>query len=273
MVKTLLGGLGLGLACAWALQLPVWAGTTPETRAGTQADTRRVVRIGVVTPGDRELVEAASASNAGGTVQLQAISLPGIAEVRKALHARRIDASIADDGQSLAGDASACTVAYTVTYPMGLYADKIAALRQVPVNAVIAIPANRADQGRALLLLQNHGLIRIDGEAGLQPQVSDIVDNPRKLRFERLPVQRLPAALRRSALVALPYAAADAAGLAPARDALGIEDARVPWANVLAVRAADCRADWVAPTVKALHSPAVKSFILTRFNDSVRRPW
>lgn len=263
MVKALL----LGLGCAWALQLPV--------RAATQADApdnaRPVVRIGVASQADRELV--AAAANAGGPVRLQAVSFAGTAEVRRALRARRIDASIAEDAQALAGDATICTVTHTVTYPMGLYAGKIEALRQVPVRAVVAIPADRAGQGRALLLLQNHGLIRIDGEAGLRPQVGDIIDNPRKLRFERLPSQRLAAALRSNALVALPYAAADAAGLAPARDALGIEDARVPWANVLAVRAADCRAEWVAPTVGALHSPAVKSFILTRFNDSVRRPW
>ena len=261
MVKPTVRALTVLLGFAWAIQPPAWA------------DTPRVVRIGVVTASDRELVEAASSASPGGAVQLHAVSLPGIAEVRKALRAQRIDASIAEDAQALADDPSVCTVAHTVTYPMGLYAEKIAALRQVPVNAVVAIPADRAAQGRALLLLQNHGLIRIDGEAGLRPQVGDIVDNPRKLRFQRLPTQRLAAALHGGAVVALPYAAADAAGLAPARDALGIEDARVPWANALAVRAADCRAAWVAPTVSALHSPAVKSFILTRFNDSVRRPW
>lgn len=263
MVKALL----LGLGCAWAVQLPAWAGT----QADALANGRPVVRIGLVSQADRELVEAAT--HAGGAVQLQAVPFPDTAAVRKALRARRIDASIAEDGQALAGDASVCAVAHTVTYPMGLYAENIVALRQVPVGAVIAVPADRAGQGRALLLLQNHGLIRIDGEAGLQPQATDIIDNPRKLRFARLPAQRLAAALPRSTLVALPYAAADAAGLAPARDALGIEDARVPWANVLAVRAADCGAAWVAPTVGALHSPTVKAFILTRFNDSVRRPW
>ncbi|WP_225934708.1 MULTISPECIES: MetQ/NlpA family ABC transporter substrate-binding protein [unclassified Cupriavidus] len=261
MTESMVRALAVLLGLVGAVQPLAWA------------DTPRVVRIGVVTPADRELVEAASSGTPTGAVQLQPVPLPGIAEVRKALRARRIDASIAEDAQALADDPSVCTVAHTVTYPMGLYAEKIAALRQVPVNAVVAIPAERAAQGRALLLLQNHGLIRIDGDAGLRPQVGDIVDNPRKLRFQRLPAQRLAAALHGGALVALPYAAADAAGLAPARDALGIEDARVPWANVLAVRAADCRAAWVAPTVGALHSPAVKSFILTRFNDSVRRPW
>ena len=251
----------MALDCVWLLQGPAWA------------ETPRVVRIGVVTQGDRELVETAAASNRDGAVQLQAVPLPTIADVRRALAAQRIDASIAEDGQALAGDRSVCAVAHTVTYPMGLYAEKLAALRQVPVNAVVAIPADRAGQGRALLLLQNHGLIRIDSDAGLQPQVRDIVHNPRKLRFQRVASTRLAAAMGSAAAVALPYAAADAAGLAPARDALGIEDARVPWANVLAVRQADCQATWIKPAVQALHSPAVKSFILARFNDSVRRPW
>jgi len=71
----------------------------------------------------------------------------------------------------------------------------------------------------------------------------------------------------------MPYATAASANLAPARDAIGMEDARVPWANVLAVRAADCGAGWAGATVAALHAPAVKTFILARFNDSVRRPW
>lgn len=236
------------------------------------AEAPRVVRIGVVAASDRELVEAAS-PGAASSVRLQAVSLGNAAEVRQALAARRIDASIAEDAQALAGDAAICTVAHTVTYPMGLYASRLAALREVPVRATVALPADRAGRGRALLLLQSHGLIRIDTEAGLQPGERDIVDNPRKLRFRPLPPTQLAGALGRDALVAMPYAVADAAGLAPARDALGIEDARVPWANVLAVRHADCRAGWIAPTVAAFHATAVKSFILTRFQDSVRRPW
>ena len=79
--------------------------------------------------------------------------------------------------------------------------------------------------------------------------------------------------LDNAALVALPFATASAAGLAPARDALGMEDARVPFANVLAVRARDRDAPWLTPTVRGLHSEPVKTFILARFNDSVRRPW
>lgn len=253
--------------CAWLLLAQVLG------MSMARADAPRVVRIAVVAHSDRELVDAAATQNSGASVRLQAVAFPDAAAARRALAAQRVDASIAEDAQALAGDASLCAAAYTVTYPMGLYARRIAALRQVPLDARVAVPADRAGQGRALLLLQNHGLIRIDANAGLQPRVRDIVDNPRKLRVEPVPASRLAAALPHHALVAMPFAVADAAGLAPARDALGIEDARVPWANALAVRADECHADWVRAAVRVLHSPAMKAFILTHFHDSVRRPW
>ncbi|WP_404994233.1 MetQ/NlpA family ABC transporter substrate-binding protein [Cupriavidus pauculus] len=253
--------------CAWLLLAQVLGMSI------ARADAPRVVRIAVVAHSDRELVDAAATQNSGASVRLQAVAFPDAAAARRALAAQRVDASIAEDAQALAGDASLCAAAYTVTYPMGLYARRIGALRQVPLDATVAVPADRAGQGRALLLLQNHGLIRIDANAGLQPRVRDIVDNPRKLRVEPVPASRLAAALPHHALVAMPFAVADAAGLAPARDALGIEDARVPWANALAVRASECHADWVRAAVRVLHSPAMKAFILTHFQDSVRRPW
>ncbi|WP_261320324.1 MetQ/NlpA family ABC transporter substrate-binding protein, partial [Burkholderia dolosa] len=63
------------------------------------------------------------------------------------------------------------------------------------------------------------------------------------------------------------------AGLAPARDSIGIEDARSPYANVLTVRDADRAKPWVAQLIAAYHSDDVAHFILTRYRDSVRRPW
>ncbi|WP_261315088.1 MetQ/NlpA family ABC transporter substrate-binding protein, partial [Burkholderia dolosa] len=63
------------------------------------------------------------------------------------------------------------------------------------------------------------------------------------------------------------------AGRAPARDSIGIEDARSPYANVLTVRDADRAKPWVAQLIAAYHSDDVAHFILTRYRDSVRRPW
>ncbi|WP_261314090.1 MetQ/NlpA family ABC transporter substrate-binding protein, partial [Burkholderia dolosa] len=63
------------------------------------------------------------------------------------------------------------------------------------------------------------------------------------------------------------------AGPARPRDSIGIEDARSPYANVLTVRDADRAKPWVAQLIAAYHSDDVAHFILTRYRDSVRRPW
>ncbi|HIH2647553.1 TPA: MetQ/NlpA family ABC transporter substrate-binding protein, partial [Burkholderia cenocepacia] len=57
------------------------------------------------------------------------------------------------------------------------------------------------------------------------------------------------------------------------RDSISLEDARSPYANVLTVRDADRAKPWVAQLVAAYHSDDVARFILTRYQDSVRRPW
>jgi len=54
---------------------------------------------------------------------------------------------------------------------------------------------------------------------------------------------------------------------------IGMEDARSPYANVIAVRAQDKDQPWVAQLVAAYHSEPIKHYILTHYQDSVRRPW
>ena len=242
------------------------------------ARAERIVRIGVARDADAELLAAAQATGLQHGVRIEPVRFADGAQAGAALAAGRLDASIAQHAPALArgpgsGGSALMAVAHTVTYPTGLYSRTVARLAEVPAGSTVALPAEPEGQGRALLLMHHYGLIRLDTAAGLQPRLADIRANPRRLKLRRLRQARLAPALAGTTLVALPFDAAAAAGLAPARDAIGMEDARVQFANVLAVRAQDREAPWVAATVRSLHSDAVKQVILTRFNDSVRRPW
>lgn len=93
------------------------------------------------------------------------------------------------------------------------------------------------------------------------------------LKIVALRGDRLYAALDTVAFAAIDDDDAARAGLQPARDSIGIEDARSPYAGVLTVRDADRMKPWVAQLVAAYQSDDVARFILTRYQDSVRRPW
>ncbi|CAH0447269.1 putative D-methionine-binding lipoprotein MetQ [Ralstonia syzygii subsp. syzygii] len=66
---------------------------------------------------------------------------------------------------------------------------------------------------------------------------------------------------------------AEKAGLDPTKDGIAIESPKGPYANVIAVRAADKDQPWVAKLVKAYHSDTVKAFMKTKYKDAVIVAW
>ncbi|MGR3198203.1 MAG: MetQ/NlpA family ABC transporter substrate-binding protein, partial [Paracoccus sp. (in: a-proteobacteria)] len=77
-------------------------------------------------------------------------------------------------------------VGTTITTPMGIYSDKIEDMANLPEGAQVAIPNDPTNGGRALLLLQDLGLITLAEGTGLVPSPLDISDNPKDLRFIEL---------------------------------------------------------------------------------------
>lgn len=190
----------------------------------------------------------------------------------------RLDAASVQDAVAFAEQATRqhlplASAASTLTLPVALYSRRLRALQQLPDGARIVLPAEPAAAARALLLLHNHGLIELRPGSGLQATARDVLGNRRRLRLQPLPSARLVAALGSAELAVIDRAHAAAAGLLPARDSLGLEDSRTPYAGVLAVRADQRQQPWVAQLVRSYQSEPVKRFILARYQESVRRPW
>ena len=70
--------------------------------------------------------------------------------------------------------------------PMGIYAGKTASLEELPDGAVIGVPNDATNEGRALLLLEAQGLITLDDSSNLTATPNNIVDNPKNLEFEEM---------------------------------------------------------------------------------------
>lgn len=160
-------------------------------------------------------------------------------------------------------------VGYTVNFPMGFYSKKHKALAELPAGAKVGIQNDPSNSGRALLLLQKYGLITLKPGAGSAATTLDITDNPKRLQIVQIEAAQLARSLDDLDASAINTNYAVQAGLLPTRDAIGIEDPKGPYANLIAVRTADKDKPWVAQLRKAYQSAEVRKLVETTFNGSV----
>lgn len=153
--------------------------------------------------------------------------------------------------------------------PLGLYSKKLDKIEDLKDGAKIAIPNDPTNGGRALLLLEKYGIIKLDENAGLEATENDIVDNPKNLSFIALDAPQLPVSLgdTDAAIINTNYALE--ANLNPLNDALILEDEDSPYANILAIRPERANDESIQKLVKALNSPEVKNFINEKYKGAI----
>ncbi|MEP3686309.1 MAG: MetQ/NlpA family ABC transporter substrate-binding protein [Sulfitobacter dubius] len=182
-------------------------------------------------------------------------------------HVPYLEAQMKDRGFELS------VVGNTITTPMGVYSDKITDIADLEEGATFGIPNDPTNGGRALLVLQELGMIKVDEAAGLVPTVLDITENPKDLSFKELDAAQLPRSLAdlSAALINTNYAIAS--GLNPKEDSIAMESAKNPYVNVIAVRKGDEEAAWVETLLKAYHSDEIKTFIDESYQGTVITSW
>lgn len=153
--------------------------------------------------------------------------------------------------------------------PLGLYSSRINSIDQLKDGAVIGIPNDPTNEGRALLLLQVKGYITLNANAGLEGTPNDITSNPKNLQFRELEAAQLPRSLGDldAAIINGNYALE--AGLNPVEDALILEGAESPYVNVVAVKNGDETSAKILALKKALCSQKVKDYILANYDGGV----
>ena len=153
--------------------------------------------------------------------------------------------------------------------PMAIYAGKTASLEELPDGAVIGVPNDATNEGRALLLLEAQGLITLDDSSNLTATPINIVDNPKNLQFEEIEAKTLPSSLPDLDLAVITSNYALGAGLNPTTDALAIESADSPYVNVLVVKEGNEDNAAVQALVEVLHSDTIRDFINEEFDGAV----
>ncbi len=162
--------------------------------------------------------------------------------------------------------------------PIGLYAGKTADLETIKTNlgngeaVTIAVPNDTTNEARALLLLQQEGLIELDPEAGITATILDITNKPENLTIQEVEAAQVARTLPDVDAAVINGNYAIEADLAVA-DALAIEstegEAAKAYVNVLAVKEGTENEPKIQALVKALQSQEVKDFIDNEYNGAV----
>ncbi len=156
--------------------------------------------------------------------------------------------------------------------PFGIYAGKSDSLENLKEGAVIAVPNDTTNEARALLLLQDQGLIKLKENAGLTATVKDIADNPKNFEIKELEAAQVPKALQDVDVAAINTNYALEANL-KLSDALASEGAdslaAKTYANIIAVKEGNENAEKIKALIDAVKSEQVKKFIEDKYDGAV----
>ena len=133
----------------------------------------------------------------------------------------------------------------------------------------IAVPNDTTNEARALLLLEENGIIKLKEGAGIVATKNDIVENPYNVEIVEAEAAQLPNILQDVDYAVINSNYAINAGLNPVADSLAIEGSSSAYSNILAVKEGNENAPEVLALIAALESKAVADFIAEKYAGAV----
>ncbi|WP_286035644.1 MetQ/NlpA family ABC transporter substrate-binding protein [Succinatimonas hippei] len=153
--------------------------------------------------------------------------------------------------------------------PMGVYSKQIKKINELKDGAVIAIPNDPTNGGRALLLLNKAGVITLEDPTDITATVMDIKDNPKNIEIRELEAAQLPRALEDVDAAVINTNFAMQADLIPQRDAIVIEGADSPYVNILVANPESAKKEDMKILIKAVQSEETRAFIEKQYKGAV----
>ncbi|MGW9330480.1 MetQ/NlpA family ABC transporter substrate-binding protein [Bosea sp. NPDC055594] len=241
------------------------------------AQQNQVLRIGVSPGPHAEILEKVKPLAAQKGLDIKIIEFSDYVVPNQALDAGELEANSFQhqpylDNQVKDRNFKLTSVGLTVNFPLGIYSSKYKSWAEIPDGATVAIQNDPTNGGRALLLLQDKGVIKLKDGTGFKPTVADITSNPKKLKIIEIEAAQTPRSLADVAAAAINTNYAVDAKIEPT-SAILREDAKGPYVNVIAVRTADKDKPWVKTLLETYHTPEVKAFVAERFKGQVLAGW
>ena len=156
--------------------------------------------------------------------------------------------------------------------PFGIYAGKVSDLKDLKDGATIAVPNNVTNEARALLLLEQEGLLKLADGAGIEATITDITENPLNIQFKEVAPEQLPRTLSDVDVAVINGNYAIEGGLS-VRDALAVESdqgiAAQTYGNIIATREDEADNEALLKLVEVLQSDEIADYIEDTYDGAV----
>lgn len=160
----------------------------------------------------------------------------------------------------------------SIIVPLGIYSKKYKNLAEVKEGDSVAIPNDPSNGARALILLQQAGVLKISDKAGIKATPLDVTDNPKKLKIQEIDAAQLPRSLDDVGIAAVPLNYAVPAGFTP-KTALFAEGTDTPWNLWFVTKTARKDDPVIRKYIATYRSPEVKAFIEQKFAGTIIPTW
>lgn len=222
------------------------------------------IKVGIMSGEDEDVWRVVVAEAAKQGLAIETIAFNDYTQPNEALERGEIDANAFQhkpylDNQIAQHGYKIVPVGYTGVWPIGLYTRKFKAVAELPEGAVVGVPNDPSNEGRALRVLQNEGLIKLKDGTGILATIADIVENPHKVEIKELDAGVVGRAITDLDAAVVNTDWALKSGLSP-DDRIAQEPvADNPYRNFIAVKAGTENEAWVKTLVAAYQNDAVKA--------------
>lgn len=240
--------------------------------ATNNSKDKKIIKVGATPVPHKEILESIKDDLSEKGYELQIVEFSDYKVLNSALADKEVDANFFQHIPFLNEEVKkrGYDLDYTIKVhlePLGLYSTKIKDVKDIKDGAKLAVPNDPTNESRALRLLEDNGLIKLN--SGDLITVRDITDNPKNLSISEIDAAQLPRTIQDVDAAVINTNFAIQANFNPSKDALLLESKDSPYANVLAVRKSDKDSPSIKALSESLNSDKVKKFLEDKYNGSI----
>ncbi|MER8994361.1 MetQ/NlpA family lipoprotein [Mesorhizobium sp. M0678] len=228
------------------------------------AEDKTAVKVGIMSGEDEDVWRVVTAQAAERGLTIETVVFNDYTQPNEALERGEIDANAFQhkpylDNQIKTQGYHIVPVGYTGVWPIGLYSKKYTKIADLPEGAVIGVPNDPSNEGRALRVLQSEHLIKLREGTGILATTTDIAENPKHLVIKELDAGIVGRSVEDLGGAVVNTDWALKSGLTPENRIAQEAVADNPYRNFIAVKAGNENQPWVKTLVASYQNEKVKA--------------